>query len=278
MSLSPIPVAAVLGYPINHSKSPKLHNYWLSLFNIGGYYIPLDIDPRNFENSIRALIDLGFVGANVTIPYKEKVLKIADKISDRAAIIGAANTLTFLQDGRIYADNTDGYGFLQNIKCKYNDWSAGEGTSVVFGAGGASRAILGALIEDGANEVILANRTRSRADQLRSDFGAKIKVVDWTKVQNYLSDASTVINATSLGMDGKEELPISLQGLRKNTLVTDIVYTPLNTPLLENAAKRGCRTVDGLGMLIHQAIPGFERWFGVKPDVSENLRELLISQ
>lgn len=278
MSLSTIPVAAVLGHPINHSKSPKLHNYWLSLFNIDGYYIPLDIDPRNFENSIRALGGLGFVGANVTIPYKEKVLKLADKISDRAAIIGAANTLTFLQDGRIYADNTDGYGFLQNIKCKYNDWTAGEGTSVVFGAGGASRAILGALIEDGANEVILANRTRSRADQLRSDFGAKIKVVDWMKVQNYLSDASTVINATSLGMDGKAELPIPLQGLKKNTLVTDIVYTPLNTPLLENAAKRGCRTVDGLGMLIHQAIPGFERWFGMKPDVSENLRKLLISQ
>lgn len=278
MSLSTIPVAAVLGHPINHSKSPKLHNYWLSLFNIDGYYIPLDIDPRNFENSIRALSGLGFVGANVTIPYKEKVLKIADKISDRAAIIGAANTLTFLQDGRIYADNTDGYGFLQNIKCKYNDWTAGEGTSVVFGAGGASRAILGALIEDGANDIILANRTRSRADQLRSDFGAKIKVVDWMKVQNYLSDASTVINATSLGMDGKAELPIPLQGLKKNTLVTDIVYTPLNTPLLENAAKRGCRTVDGLGMLIHQAIPGFERWFGMKPDVSENLRKLLISQ
>lgn len=278
MSISTIPVAAVLGHPINHSKSPKLHNYWLSLFDIDGHYIPLDIDPRNFENSIRALSGLGFVGANVTIPYKEKVLKIADKISDRAAIIGAANTLTFLQDGSIYADNTDGYGFLQNIKCKYNDWSAGEGTSVVFGAGGASRAILGALIEDGANEVILANRTRSRADQLRSDFGAKIKVVDWMKVQNYLSDASTVINATSLGMEGKAELPIPLQGLKKNTLVTDIVYTPLNTPLLENAAKRGCRTVDGLGMLIHQAIPGFERWFGVKPDVSEKLRELLISQ
>ena len=278
MSISTIPVAAVLGHPINHSKSPKLHNYWLSLFDIDGHYIPLDIDPRNFENSIRALSGLGFVGANVTIPYKEKVLKIADKISDRAAIIGAANTLTFLQDGRIYADNTDGYGFLQNIKCKYNDWSAGEGTSVVFGAGGASRAILGALIEDGANEVILANRTRSRADQLRSDFGAKIKVVDWMKVQNYLSDASTVINATSLGMDGKAELPIPLQGLKKNTLVTDIVYTPLNTPLLENAAKKGCRTVDGLGMLIHQAIPGFERWFGMKPDVSENLRKLLISQ
>ncbi len=278
MSLPTIPVAAVLGHPINHSKSPKLHNYWLSLFNIDGYYIPLDIDPRYFENSVRALSGLGFVGANVTIPYKEKVLKIADKISDRAAIIGAANTLTFLQDGSIYADNTDGYGFLQNIKCKYNDWTAGEGTSVVFGAGGASRAILGALIEDGANEVILANRTRSRADQLRSDFGAKIKVVDWMKVQNYLSDASTVINATSLGMDGKADLPIPLQGLNKNTLVTDIVYTPLNTPLLENAAKRGCRTVDGLGMLIHQAIPGFERWFGVKPDVSEKLRELLISQ
>ena len=278
MSISTIPVAAVLGHPINHSKSPKLHNYWLSLFDIDGHYIPLDIDPRNFENSIRALSGLGFVGANVTIPYKEKVLKIADKISDRAAIIGAANTLTFLQDGTIYADNTDGYGFLQNIKCKYNDWSAGEGTSVVFGAGGASRAILGALIEDGANEVILANRTRSRADQLRSDFGAKIKVVDWMKVQNYLSDASTVINATSLGMEGKAELPIPLQGLKKNTLVTDIVYTPLKTTFLEHAANRGCRTVDGLGMLIHQAIPGFERWFGVKPDASEKLRDLLISQ
>ena len=278
MSLSTIPVAAVLGHPINHSKSPKLHNYWLSLFNIDGYYIPLDIDPKNFEDSIRALSGLGFVGANVTIPYKEKILKIADKISDRAAIIGAANTLTFLPDGRIYADNTDGYGFLQNIKTKYKDWSAGEGMSVVFGAGGASRAILGALLEDGSNEVILANRTRSRADQLRSDFGAKIKVVDWMKVQNYLSDASTVINATSLGMDGQAELPIPLNGLKKNTLVTDIVYTPLKTSFLEHAAKRGCRTVDGLGMLIHQAIPGFERWFGVKPDVSENLRELLISQ
>jgi shikimate dehydrogenase len=271
-------VAAVLGHPINHSKSPKLHNYWLSLFDIDGHYIPLDIDPRNFENSIRALGGLGFVGANVTIPYKEKILKIADKISDRAAIIGAANTLTFLPDGRIYADNTDGYGFLQNIKSKYKDWSASEGISVVFGAGGASRAILGALLEDGSNEVILANRTRSRADQLRSDFGAKIKVVDWMKVQNYLSDASTVINATSLGMDGQAELPIPLNGLKKNTLVTDIVYTPLKTSFLEHAAKRGCRTVDGLGMLIHQAIPGFERWFGVKPDVSENLRELLISQ
>ncbi len=278
MSLPTIPVAAVLGHPINHSKSPKLHNYWLSLFNIDGYYIPLDIDPKNFEDSIRALSGLGFVGANVTIPYKEKILKIADKISDRAAIIGAANTLTFLPNGRIYADNTDGYGFLQNIKTKYKDWSASEGMSVVFGAGGASRAILGALLEDGSNEVILANRTRSRADQLRSDFGAKIKVVDWMKVQNYLGDASTVINATSLGMDGQAELPIPLSGLKKNTLVTDIVYTPLKTSFLEHAAKRGCRTVDGLGMLIHQAIPGFERWFGVKPDVSENLRELLISQ
>ena len=278
MSLSTIPVAAVLGHPINHSKSPKLHNYWLSKYNIEGYYIPLDIDPRDFENNVRALSRMGFVGANVTIPYKEKVLKIADKISDRAAIIGAANTLTFLRDGTIYADNTDGYGFLQNIKHKYKDWSAAEGTSIVFGAGGAARAILGALIDDGANEVILANRTRSRADQLRSDFGAKIRVVDWTKIQKYFSNASTVINGTSLGMQGREELPIPLDGLKKNTLVTDIVYTPLNTRLLENAAKRGCRTVDGLGMLIHQAIPGFERWFGVKPDVSENLRKLLISQ
>ncbi len=276
MSLSQIPVVAVLGHPINHSKSPRLHNFWLSEYGVNGYYIPLDIDPRDFEKHICSLPQLGFVGANVTIPYKEKVLKVADKISDRAALIGASNTLTFLPDGKIYADNTDGYGFIQNIKSKYNDWSAKDGMSVVFGAGGASRAILGALIEDGANEIVLANRTRSRADQLRSDFGAKIKVVDWMKVQNYLNDASNVINTTSLGMAGKADLPIPLDKLKKHTLVTDIVYTPLETPLLAYASKHGCRTVDGLGMLIYQAIPGFERWFGVKPADSQSLRELLI--
>ena len=276
MNTSAVPVAAVIGHPVNHSRSPRMHNFWLAHFGLEGYYIPLDIDPKKFERSIRNLPELGFVGANITIPYKEKVLKIADKISDRAALVGAANTLTFLQNGGIYADNTDGYGFLENIKSKYKDWSAREGISVVFGAGGASRAILGALIEDGASDIILANRTRSRADQLRSDFGAKIKVVEWMKIQNYLSDASTIINTTSLGMVGKTDLPIPLNTLKKNTLVTDIVYTPIETHLLATATKMGCRTVDGLGMLIHQAIPGFERWFGIKPGDSQALRELLI--
>ena len=276
MNTSTIPVAAVIGHPVNHSRSPRMHNFWLAHFGLEGYYIPLDIDPKKFERSIRNLPELGLVGANITIPYKEKVLKIADKISDRAALVGAANTLTFLPNGGIYADNTDGYGFLQNIKSKYKDWSAREGISVVFGAGGASRAILAALIEDGASDIILANRTRSRADQLRSDFGAKIKVVEWMKIQNYLSDASTIINTTSLGMVGKTDLPIPLNALKKNTLVTDIVYTPIETHLLATAAKMGCRTVDGLGMLIHQAIPGFERWFGIRPGDSQALRELLI--
>jgi shikimate dehydrogenase len=276
MSTLQTPVAAVIGHPISHSKSPRMHNFWLEQFGIEGYYIPLDIDPKKFERSVRNLSELGLVGANITIPYKEKVLKIADKISDRAALVGAANTLTFLQNGEIYADNTDGYGFLQNIKSKYSDWSAREGISVVFGAGGASRAILGALLEDGASDIILANRTRSRADQLRSDFGAKIKVVEWMKIQNYLSDASTIVNTTALGMLGKADLPIPLNTLKKHTLVTDIVYSPLETHLLATAAKMGCRTVDGLGMLIHQAIPGFERWFGTKPGDSQALRELLI--
>ena len=276
MNTSAVPVAAVIGHPVNHSRSPRMHNFWLAHFGLEGYYIPLDIDPKKFERSIRNLPELGLVGANITIPYKEKVLKIADKISDRAALVGAANTLTFLPNGGIYADNTDGYGFLQNIKSKYKDWSAREGITVVFGAGGASRAILAALIEDGASDIILANRTRSRADQLRSDFGAKIKVVEWMKIQNYLSEASTIINTTSLGMVGKTDLPIPLSALKKNTLVTDIVYTPIETHLLATAAKMGCRTVDGLGMLIHQAIPGFERWFGIKPGDSQALRELLI--
>ena len=277
MNTSTIPVAAVIGHPVNHSRSPRMHNFWLAHFGLEGYYIPLDIDPKKFERSIRNLPELGLVGANITIPYKEKVLKIADKISDRAALVGAANTLTFLPNGGIYADNTDGYGFLQNIKSKYKNWSARDGISLVFGAGGASRAILAALIEDGASDIILANRTRSRADQLRSDFGAKIKVVEWMKIQNYLSEASTIINTTSLGMVGKTDLPIPLNALKKNTLVTDIVYTPIETHLLATAAKMGCRTVDGLGMLIHQAIPGFERWFGIKPGDSQALRELLIN-
>ena len=276
MNTSTIPVAAVIGHPVNHSRSPRMHNFWLAHFGLEGYYIPLDIDPKKFERSIRNLPELGLVGANITIPYKEKVLKIADKISDRAALVGAANTLTFLPNGGIYADNTDGYGFLQNIKSKYKDWSARDGITVVFGAGGASRAILAALIEDGASDIILANRTRSRADQLRSERGAKIKVVEWMKIQNYLSEASTIINTTSLGMVGKTDLPIPLNALKKNTLVTDIVYTPIETHLLATAAKMGCRTVDGLGMLIHQAIPGFERWFGIKPGDSQALRELLI--
>ena len=276
MNTSAVPVAAVIGHPVNHSRSPRMHNFWLAHFELEGYYIPLDIDPKKFERSIRNLPELGLVGANITIPYKEKVLKIADKISDRAALVGAANTLTFLPNGGIYADNTDGYGFLQNIKSKYKDWSARKGVSVVFGAGGASRAILAALIEDGASDIILANRTRSRADQLRSELGAKIKVVEWMKIQNYLSEASTIINTTSLGMVGKTDLPIPLNALKKNTLVTDIVYTPIETHLLATAAKMGCRTVDGLGMLIHQAIPGFERWFGIKPGDSQALRELLI--
>ena len=276
MNTSTIPVAAVIGHPVNHSRSPRMHNFWLAHFGLEGYYIPLDIDPKKFERSIRNLPELGLVGANITIPYKEKVLKIADKISDRAALVGAANTLTFLPNGGIYADNTDGYGFLQNIKSKYKDWSARDGITVVFGAGGASRAILAALIEDGASDIILANRTRSRADQLRSELGAKIKVVEWMKIQNYLSEASTIINTTSLGMVGKTDLPIPLNALKKNTLVTDIVYTPIETHLLATAAKMGCRTVDGLGMLIHQAIPGFERWFGIKPGDSQALRELLI--
>ena len=276
MNTSTIPVAAVIGHPVNHSRSPRMHNFWLAHFGLEGYYIPLDIDPKKFERSIRNLPELGLAGANITIPYKEKVLKIADKISDRAALVGAANTLTFLPNGGIYADNTDGYGLLQHIKSKYKDWSAREGISLVFGAGGASRAILAALIEDGAGDIILANRTRSRADQLRSDFGAKIKVVEWMKIQNYLSEASTIINTTSLGMVGKTDLPIPLNALKKNTLVTDIVYTPIETHLLATAAKMGCRTVDGLGMLIHQAIPGFERWFGIRPGDSQALRELLI--
>lgn len=277
MTLPKIPLVAVLGCPIAHSKSPLLHGTWLKQLGIKGHYIPVDVDPANLADVLRSMPKMGFVGANVTLPHKQAVMALADSISDRAAIIGAANTLTFREDGGFFADNTDGYGFIENIRQSQPDWSADGGPAVVLGAGGASRAILSSLIEAGAPEIILSNRTRARADQLRDDFGARISVVDWTKVSSYVEQAHTLVNTTSLGMENKPELSLNLEGLQPETLVTDIVYTPLETPLLKTAREKGCKTVDGLGMLIYQAIPGFERWFGQKPTVNEDIRAHLLA-
>ena len=275
--MTDFPRAGVIGNPISHSLSPKLHGHWLRRYGIDGSYDALQVTEDALERTLRSLPAQGYVGVNVTLPHKVAVLQIADQLTDRATLIGAANTLTFKDDGRIFADNTDGYGFLENLRQGAPGWDAKSGPAVVFGAGGAARAVLVSLIEAGVPEIILTNRTRPKAESLRADFGARIRIVDWVQAGSVLSDAATVVNTTSLGMKGGQEFRVPLDGLRSGTVVTDIVYTPLRTKFLDVAAEKGCVTVDGLGMLLHQGVPGFERWFGKRPEVDADLRRAILS-
>ena len=267
-----VPLAGVIGHPIGHSRSPKLHGHWLKTYGLAGHYIPMDVAPADLEAVLRTLPKAGFVGANVTVPHKEAALKIADHASDRATVIGAANTLVFRDDGSIHADNTDGYGFMENLRTGAPDWNAKDGPAVVFGAGGAARAVLQALSDAGVPEILLTNRTRTRADHLKEEFGQRIRVVDWVQAGNVIENAELVVNTTSLGMQGQPELRVPLDGLQPGAVVTDLVYAPLKTRLLQTAEQAGCTAVDGLGMLLHQAVPGFERWFGVRPEVDADAR------
>ena len=276
MSGPKIPLAGVIGSPIAHSKSPLLHGIWLRKMGLPGHYVPMDVAPEDFEQVLRTLPKSGFVGVNVTVPHKEAAIRLADVVTDRATLIGAANTLIFLEDGRIHADNTDGYGFIENLRQNAPDWDAKAGPAAVLGAGGAARAVLASLLDAGVPEIFLSNRTRARAEALQSDFGTKIKVVDWVQAGNMLEGSATVVNTTSLGMVGQQELRVPLDGLQKGALVTDLVYNPLQTRLLREAEEMGCVTVDGLGMLIHQAVPGFERWFGQRPVVDADIRAVLL--
>lgn len=274
--MKPIPLAGVLGNPIAQSKSPRLHRHWLRKYGLLGDYVPLHVTEENLETVVRAMPKMGFVGANVTLPHKIAVMQFADQITDRATLIGAANTLTFKDDGKIIADNTDGYGFMANLKQNAPDWDPTSGPAVLLGAGGAARAIIVALADAGVTEILLTNRTRTKADALRAEFGTRIRVVDWVQAGNILEGAATVINSTSLGMTGNAALRIPLDGLTKGTLVTDIVYSTLRTRLLEEAETAGCTVVDGLGMLLHQGVPGFERWFGVRPEVDDKTRQAVL--
>ncbi|WP_170760997.1 shikimate dehydrogenase [Ruegeria lacuscaerulensis] len=276
MTHNRIPLAGVIGHPIAHSKSPRLHGHWLKSHGLPGHYIPMDVAPEDLETVLRTLPKAGYVGANVTVPHKEAALRLADHVSDRASLIGAANTLVFDDDGAIHADNTDGYGFMENLRSGAPDWNPSDGPAVVFGAGGAARAVLQALAEAGVPEILLTNRTRARADQLKEEFGEPITVVDWVQAGNAIENAELVVNTTSLGMQGQPELRVPLDGLQPGSVVTDLVYAPLKTRLLQQAEAAGCTTVDGLGMLLHQAVPGFERWFGKRPEVTDDLRAAVL--
>jgi len=272
-----IPLAGVIGSPIAHSRSPALHGHWLRVHGIRGFYIPMDIAQSDLRQVLSALPRAGFVGCNVTIPHKESVLGLADVVTDRAARIGAANTLIFRKDGRIHADNTDGYGFVANLRQNAPDWAPARGPAAVLGAGGAARAVIASLLEVGTPEIRIANRTRTRAEALRSEFGAKITVHDWVQAGNMLEGAVTVVNTTALGMEGKPDFRVPLDALSPQAVVSDLVYAPLRTRLLDEAAEIGCVTVDGLGMLLHQAAPAFERWFGVRPSVDQATRDAVLA-
>jgi shikimate dehydrogenase len=276
MSLPQIPLAGVIGHPIAHSKSPQLQRHWLKTLGLSGYYIPMDVNPDNLAQVLDTLPKAGFVGVNVTVPHKERVMELAHQITDRAALIGAANTLVFRDDGTIHADNTDGYGFIENLRQGAPDWVPNAGPAAVLGAGGAARAVVSALLDAGVPEILISNRTRLRAELLQNDFGKRLKVIDWVQAGNMLEAATTVVNTTSLGMIGKPELRVPLDGLQPGAVVTDLVYAPLKTRLLAEAEAAGCTTVDGLGMLLYQAVPGFERWFGQRPTVDAATRAAVL--
>ena len=269
-------LAGVIGNPIAHSKSPKLHNYWLSKYKINGFYIPFSVTNDKLETSIKSLIELGFSGVNITIPHKTNVLSFADSITDRAALIGAANTLYFSKSGKIHADNTDGYGFIQNIVDEIPDYDFYDKTALIYGAGGSARAIASALLSNGVKEVGITNRTRSKAQIISENLGAKVSVVDWRAAPDTIKKVDIIINATSMGMVGQPDFSQPISRAKKTALVVDIVYNPLITGLIKEAKKLKLKTVGGIGMLINQAVPGFEHWFQKKPQVDEEIRRLII--
>lgn len=269
-------VAGVMGWPVGHSRSPRLHGHWLERYRIDGAYVPLSVSPDRAAEAIRALPALGFRGCNVTVPHKEVAAATVDVLDATARRAGAVNTIVVGADGRLTGSNTDGFGFLENLRDGVAGWQAETGPAVVIGAGGASRAIVAALLDAGAPEVRLTNRTRERAEVLAAEIGGAVTVVDWVSRETALDGAALVVNTTTQGMHGEPSLDLRLDALPRTAVVTDIVYTPLMTPLLHDAHARGNLIVDGLGMLLHQARPGFAAWFGTEPVVDEELRRAVL--
>ncbi len=284
-------LAGVMGWPVGHSLSPRLHGFWLDHHGIDGAYLPLAVTPERFETALRGLADMGFGGVNVTVPHKRAALALCDEVAPLAARIGAVNTLVF-EDGRLKGSNTDAFGFLENLRqgASAGDppswdptaWDPTAGPALILGAGGAARAVAVALLDAGVPELRLANRTAARAEALAQELGAEepggqVTAVPWERRGAALGDLAVLVNTTSLGMAGQPPLELDLDPLPTGALVTDIVYAPLETDLLARARARGNPVVDGLGMLLHQARPGFEAWFGVAPEVTAELRAFVLT-
>jgi shikimate dehydrogenase len=271
----PFILAGVMGWPVAHSRSPAIHNYWIRHYGLNGSYVLLPVQPERITDAVRGLRALGFAGCNITIPHKVAAMPLVDRIDPLAARIGAINTVVVEKDGTLAGYNTDAYGYIQSLLDAQPAWRADAGPVTVLGAGGAARAILVALAERGAKDIRLCNRSLDKAQALAAEFGAPIRAVPWEQREQALEDAALLVNTTSLGMKGQDALDIGLERLPRHALVSDIVYVPLETPLLAAARARGHIAVDGLGMLLNQARPAFQHWFGLMPELTPELRRLV---
>jgi shikimate dehydrogenase len=265
-----------MGWPVAHSRSPRLHGYWLEKYAIDGAYLPLAVPPERIGQALAALPALGFAGCNVTVPHKEEALAAVDRVEETAERIGAVNTIVVEEDGSLTGSNTDAYGFMANLRAGVGDWRH-DRPALVLGAGGAARAIIVGLLDDGVPGIRLCNRTQSRAESLADELGPGIDVVPWSERSEACAGSGLLVNTTTLGMAGKAPLEIFLTELDAEAVVSDIVYAPLETDVLRSARARHLRCVDGLGMLLHQARPGFAAWFGREPEVDGGLRDFILA-
>jgi shikimate dehydrogenase len=266
--------ACVIGWPVEHSRSPMIHGHWLAKYGIAGTYTREAVKPEGVSSFLSSLADRGFSGCNVTLPHKHAALAAATHKDAAAVAIGAANTL-WLENGALHATNTDAYGFMTHLAQSVPNWQSVDAPVSILGAGGAARALIHGFLTAGVGEIRIFNRTPARAEDLARHFGPRVTPHAWGDREHLSRDAGVLVNTTALGMIHGEPLEMNVAHLSERTIVADIVYVPLETPLLANARRRGLRTVDGLGMLLHQAVPGFEKWFGRKPEVTSELRALL---
>ncbi len=267
--------ACVIGWPVEHSRSPLLHGYWLKMYGIDGTYTKRAVAPEAVADFLQSLRANGYVGCNVTVPHKAAAFSAADEREDSAKAVSAANTL-WLSDGKLVAANTDTYGYMTNLSQQAPGWDRRDAPVSILGAGGAARAIVFGFLDAGVSEIRVFNRTRARAETLAQQFGSCVKVFDWSEREAGSRDSAVLVNTTTIGMNGAGTLDLDLAGFDPECVVSDIVYVPLETELLRKAKSQGLRTVDGLGMLLHQGVPGFEKWFGVRPEVTDELRNLIV--
>ena len=264
-------LAGVIGMPIAHSRSPTIHNFWLKALGILGAYLPLAVKPERLKQALPGLVALGFRGCNVTMPHKQTAMALLDRVNETARRIGAVNTIVVEEDGTLSGFNNDGNGFVQALRDVNPAWQADAGPIQLLGAGGSSRAVVVALLENGARQIRIANRTAEKAEAIASEFGSMVSTVKWADRHDAVRDVALLVNCTDQGMVGKPALDIDLARLTPATLVADLIYTPLETPFLAQARERGCVTVNGLGLLLNQARFGFKAWFGVLPDITPDL-------